>query len=179
MRIQATVDKYPDLLPTDFLETERRQGEDYFKREYLGVPSGGHVSPFTFDLYERATQTPVHRNTFDFLKPTIIAHDVGRTKDRSTAVVGGTSPFAPDVVSLKAFEELQQGLYGSARANELAVVDRRYDSRALIIADLSNDATYAEALVERLGRRGGPAACAQTTACAKCPRVDLKFGRAG
>ena len=47
----------------------------------------------------------------------------------------------------------RQGLYGSTRANELATVDRRYDGKTLIIADLSNDATYAEPLFERLGRR--------------------------
>ena len=152
-KIKATVDMYPDLIPAAFLEAERRQGDDYYKREYLGIPSGGHVSPFTFELYEHATRTPVHRNTWDFFKPTIIAHDVGRTKDRSTAVVGGTSPLAPGLVGIKEFEELQQGLYGSARANELATVDRRYDGKTLIIADLSNDATYAEPLFERLGRR--------------------------
>ena len=27
-----------------------------FKREYFGIPSGGQISPFTWDLYERATQ---------------------------------------------------------------------------------------------------------------------------
>ena len=106
LRLKATVDIYPDLIPAAFLETERRQGDDYFKREYLGIPSGGHVSPFTSDLYERATQTAMHRNTWEFFKPAIIAHDVGRTKDRSTAVVGGASPFAPGLVSIKEFEEL-------------------------------------------------------------------------
>jgi hypothetical protein len=49
--------------------------------------------------------------------------------------------------------ERQQGLYGSARADALAMVDRRYDCKTLIIADLSNDATYAEPLFERFGRR--------------------------
>jgi terminase large subunit-like protein len=59
LRLQATVDKYPDLLPADFLERERRQGEDYYNREYLGIPSGGHMSPFTWDLYDRAIQVHV------------------------------------------------------------------------------------------------------------------------
>ena len=31
-------------------------GEDAFKREYLGIPAGAHASPFTWELYERATQ---------------------------------------------------------------------------------------------------------------------------
>ena len=92
---------------------------------YLGIPSGTQVSPFTIDLYERATQPPVHRNTWEFFKPHIIAHDVGRTKDRSTAVIGGKSPFAPDLIGIKEFEELQQGLYGSARADTLAMVIRK------------------------------------------------------
>ena len=59
LRLQATVDKYPDLLPADFLESERRQGEDYYNREYLGIPSGGHMSPFTWDMYERAIHVHV------------------------------------------------------------------------------------------------------------------------
>jgi hypothetical protein len=44
-RLEATIDNYPGVLPAAFLETERRQGEDYFNREYRGIPSGGHVSP--------------------------------------------------------------------------------------------------------------------------------------
>ena len=152
-RLQATVDLYPDLLPKEFIEAERRQGEDYFKREYLGIPAGGHVSPFTFDLCERATQTPVHRYSWDCCKPFLIAHDVGRTKDRSTAVVGGISPFSPELISIKEFEELRQGLFASARAEAVAAVDRRYDHKTLIIADLSNDSAYGEMMFERFGGR--------------------------
>ena len=33
------------------------------------------------------------------------------------------------------------------------MIDRRYDSKTLIVADLSNDATYAEPLFERVGPR--------------------------
>jgi hypothetical protein len=33
------------------------------------------------------------------------------------------------------------------------MVDRRYDYKTLLVADLSNDATYAEPLFERFGRR--------------------------
>jgi len=153
-QIKATVDVEPNLIDPDALERAKRQlSEDDFKREYLGIPAGTQVSPFSFDLYERATQTPVHRNTWEFFRPHIIAHDVGRTKDRSTAVVGGKSPFAPDLIGIKEFEELPQGLYGSARADALAMVDRRYDYKTLVIADLSNDATYAEPLFERFGPR--------------------------
>ena len=101
-------------------EERARLSEDEFKKEFLGIPAGSHVSPFTFALFERATQTPVHRYTWDTLLPAIIAHDVGRSRDRSTAVVGGTSSFTPDLLALKQFEELPQGLFGSARAEALA-----------------------------------------------------------
>ena len=91
--------------------------------------------------------------TWPCFKPLIIAHDVGRSRDRSTAVIGGNSPVQPRLLGIKELEELPQGLYGSARASALATVDRRYNSNALIVADLSNDASYAEALYETLGSR--------------------------
>jgi hypothetical protein len=90
-------------------------------------------------------------NTWGYFKPLIIAHDVGRSRDRSTAVVGGLSPFEPRLTGIKEAEELPQGLYGSARASALAIVDRRYHSNAVIVADLSNDATYAEVLFDTFG----------------------------
>ena len=56
IRLKATADEIETFSP-EFLEQERiALGEDGFKREYLGIPSGGHVSPFTWELYERATQ---------------------------------------------------------------------------------------------------------------------------
>jgi hypothetical protein len=91
--------------------------------------------------------------TWPYFKPLIIAHDVGRSRDRSTAVVGGLGPFEPRLIGIKELEELPQGLYGSARASALATVDRRYDSNALIVADLSYDPTYAEVLHETFGPR--------------------------
>jgi hypothetical protein len=55
MRLRATADEIDTLSP-EFLEQERLAlGEDAFKREYLGIPSGGHVSPFDWGMYERAT----------------------------------------------------------------------------------------------------------------------------
>jgi hypothetical protein len=55
IRLKATADTV-EYDPA-FLEQERRAlGEDGFKREYLGIPLGGQASPFTWDLYERATQ---------------------------------------------------------------------------------------------------------------------------
>jgi len=85
--------------------------------------------------------------------PLIIAHDVGRSRDRSTAAVGGNSTFQPRLTGMTEFIELPQGLYGSARASALAQVDRRQENNALIVADLSNDASYAEVLYETFGRR--------------------------
>src|SRR5215467_11659513 len=71
-----------------------------------------------------------------------LAHPfMGHRRDRSTAVVGGLSPFEPRLTGIKEAEELPQGLYGSARASALAIVDRRYDSNAIIVADLSSDPT--------------------------------------
>jgi len=41
----------------DAAPRERRAlGDHVFQREYLGIPLGGQASPFTWDLYERATQ---------------------------------------------------------------------------------------------------------------------------
>jgi hypothetical protein len=56
MRIKATADVVATFTP-EFLAQERRAlGEDAFKREYLGIPAGAHTSPFTWELYEAATQ---------------------------------------------------------------------------------------------------------------------------
>jgi hypothetical protein len=91
--------------------------------------------------------------TWPVFRPTIIAHDVGRSHDRSTAVVGGLGPFEPTLLGVTEFEELPQNQFGSARASALAVIDRRYYSNALIVADLSNDASYADNLLETFGPR--------------------------
>ena len=81
--------------------------------------------------------------SWPIFKPQIIAHDVGRSRDRSTAVVGGNSPCGRRLIGIGEAEELPQGLFASARASALAVVDRRHHNNALIVADVSNDATYA------------------------------------
>jgi hypothetical protein len=55
-RLKATADEI-ETFSAEFLEQEREaMGDDRYKREYLGIPAGGQVSPFTWDLYERATQ---------------------------------------------------------------------------------------------------------------------------
>ena len=92
-------------------------------------------------------------NTWPSFRPLIIAHDVGRSRDRSTAVIGGNSPVPPRLLGIRELVELPQGLYGSPRASELATIDRRYNCNALIVADLSNDPTYAEVLLETFGPR--------------------------
>jgi hypothetical protein len=87
------------------------------------------------------------------LHPLLIAHDVGGSRDRSTAVVGGYCGYAPGILGIKEFSELPQDLYGSMRASALAQVDARYDRNALIVADLSNDSSYGEQLPETFGPR--------------------------
>ena len=152
MRIQVTVDVDASLYSQDYLDKERRAlGEDRYKREFLGIPTGGQVSPFTWELYDRATQTLVHPATRECRTPTIIAHDVGHTRDRTTAVIGGRSLLDSDLTLIKEFNELPQRLYGSERAEALARIDRLYDSNTLIFVDLSFDPTYAEVLVEKFG----------------------------
>jgi Terminase large subunit, T4likevirus-type, N-terminal len=60
MRLKATADTDAVQYKPEFLEQERRAlGEDAFKREYLGIPLGAQASPFTWELYERATQVHV------------------------------------------------------------------------------------------------------------------------
>ncbi len=92
-------------------------------------------------------------NTWPIFNPLIITHDVARSRDRSTAVIGGNGPFQPRLLGIRELHELPQGLYGSARASALAAIDRSYNSNALIVADLSNDATYAEVLFDTFGAR--------------------------
>jgi hypothetical protein len=92
-------------------------------------------------------------NTWPSFRPLIIAHDVGRSRDRSTAVIGGNSPVPPRLLGIRELVELPQGLYGSPRASALATIDQRYNCNALIVADLSNDPTYAEVLFETFGPR--------------------------
>jgi hypothetical protein len=55
IRLKATADEV-EIFSAEFLEQERKALGENFKREYFGIPSGGQISPFTWDLYERATQ---------------------------------------------------------------------------------------------------------------------------
>jgi hypothetical protein len=80
---------------------------------------------------------PYDVHTWPYYKPLLIAHDVGHRRDRSTAVIGGNSPYGPQLLGIGEAEELPQGLFGSARASALAAIDRRYHSNALIIADIT------------------------------------------
>jgi Terminase large subunit, T4likevirus-type, N-terminal len=164
-------------------QQRRTLGEADFNREYRGKPTGAQASPFTLELYELATRLrqplvapgpalcppghgsavvaggdsrgfhPDDPRTWPVCQPYIIAHDVGRSRDRSTAVVGGKAPFGLDRCGITELFELEQGLVGSARASALAEVDRRYGCNALIVADLSNDPSYAEVLLKTFGPR--------------------------
>jgi hypothetical protein len=92
-------------------------------------------------------------NSWGGFSPLIIAHDVGRSRDRSTAVIGGNSPYGQRLLGIAEAEELPQGLFGTARASALSAIDRRYNNDGLIVADFSNDASYAEVLFETFGPR--------------------------
>jgi hypothetical protein len=167
LRLRATVETVTCFSEQYLAQERRAHGENGFNREYLGIPGGGEASPFTWELYDRATriQVPLVRpgrafgppiedvNLWPYFQPQIIAHDVGRSRDRSTAVVGGLSPFGQNLLGIRDVEELPQNLSGHQRASALATVDRRYDSNALIIVDLSFDPTYAEVMYEAFGRR--------------------------
>ena len=60
IRLKATADIDATPFADGFLEQQRRTlGEDYFKREYLGIPAGSHTSPFTWEMYAQATQVHV------------------------------------------------------------------------------------------------------------------------
>ena len=60
LRLKVTVDEVPGLHPAEYLEQERRaMGEHIFNREYCGIPGGAEASPFSWDLYERATRIQV------------------------------------------------------------------------------------------------------------------------
>jgi hypothetical protein len=68
-------------------------------------------------------------------------------------VIGGLSPVRPSLIGVAYGDELPQGLYGHALANELVSIDRRFQSNALIVADVSRDDSYAEILYQAFGRR--------------------------
>ena len=91
--------------------------------------------------------------TWGYFRPTIIAHDVGYSRDRSTAVIGGNSPVTPHLIGIGELIELPQGLYGSPRAYEVGQIDIGYDNNALVVADFSNDLTYVEPLHKLVGPR--------------------------
>jgi hypothetical protein len=90
------------------------------------------------------------------IKLPIISHDVGRTNDRSTAVVGGHLPpsiYGEGLLGVNQFLELPLGHYGSTLANAVAQIDQCYNRNCLILADLSNDPTYGETLHATFGPR--------------------------
>ncbi len=89
------------------------------------------------------------------LKVHIVAHDVGRSHDRSTAVIGGNCPFTVGsrLLAVKEFVELPVGMYGSKLANALVQIDQNYNRDCLYVVDLSNDATYGETMFDTFGRR--------------------------
>ena len=56
IKIKVTADEPDCPLSEEHLASERKAlSEADFKREYLGIPAGSHTSPFTWNLYDRAT----------------------------------------------------------------------------------------------------------------------------
>jgi hypothetical protein len=126
LRLKATADMAGMPFTQQFLEEQlQHMGEQDYNQEYLGIPGGGNASPFTWDLHERASgvHAPMVPPGSAFplvpddpalwpVKYPLIAHDVGRTNDRSTAVVGGYSPLVPGELVVKELVELPQGYFG-------------------------------------------------------------------
>ena len=211
IKLKVTADMPDCPLPPEHLAKERAEmSEQDYKREYLGIPAGTHTSPFGWDLYDRAIRVhaPSMPNgprfgsrlynaadvtTWPLYKP-IIAHDVGRTRDRSTAVVGGNNPYGHRQLGILVAHELPQNLFASARANALAAIDQTYNHSSLIVVDLSDDRTYAEILVQtfpgrvvglQISRHGdgmgcnrlytnyGPLTRSEELSCSSCSIVNL------
>lgn len=85
-------------------------------------------------------------------RPYIIAHDVGGSRDRSTAVIGGPVAFHPHI-TIRQSLQLPNGRFGSDRAEELREIDRFYGYKTLVAFDVSNDSTYGETLLSIFGPR--------------------------
>jgi len=56
LRLKATADVCGLYTEEQLAQERRALGEIRFNREFLGIPGGGGVSPFDWDLYQRATQ---------------------------------------------------------------------------------------------------------------------------
>ena len=85
-------------------------------------------------------------------RPYIIAHDVGGSRDRSTAVIGGPVPYHPDI-TIRESHQLPTCRFGSDRAAELRRIDQSYEHKTLLVFDVSNDSTYGEILLSMFPRR--------------------------
>lgn len=60
LRLKATADAADAPFTKEFLDQQRHTlGEQDYNREYLGIPGGGQESPFTWELFDRATE--IHR----------------------------------------------------------------------------------------------------------------------
>ena len=92
-------------------------------------------------------------STWPVFRPLIIAHDVGRSRDRSTAVVGGNSPFEPRLLGIEESKSCRKAsMAARAPARWLSLIAAT-TAMLCIVADLSNDPSYAEVLHETFGPR--------------------------
>src|SRR5260221_13237836 len=83
--------------------------------------------------------------------PSISVFGWGGSRLFSAAVIGGNCPVGPSLRGITELIELPKGDFGTPRASALAAIDRRYNSNALIVFDVSNDATYAEVMFDTFG----------------------------
>src|SRR5260221_14081862 len=84
--------------------------------------------------------------------PSISVFGWGGSRLFSAAVIGGNCPVGPSLLGITELIELPKGDFGTPRASALVTIDRRYNSNALIVFHLSNDATYAEVMFDTFGR---------------------------
>jgi hypothetical protein len=82
------------------------------------------------------TAISINPSLWPYLHPVLIAHDVGGSRDRSTAVVGGFSGYAPGILGITEFNEMPQRLYGSDRASALRRSEQRQQLWRAVIRDL-------------------------------------------
>jgi hypothetical protein len=56
IRLKATADVCGLYTPEQLAQEQRALGDIAYNREYLGIPGGNGVSPFNWDLFDRATK---------------------------------------------------------------------------------------------------------------------------
>ena len=127
VRIQVTVDLDPTLYNQSY---STKSAARWAKIATSGNSSASRqvvpVSPFTWDRFDDATRPLVYADVMESVKAN---HHRARCRPHEGSFDcrgRRKSMLAPGLKLLERFEELPQGLLGSARAEALAVVDRLY-----------------------------------------------------